>query len=56
MRGQFSPIESVIADAERLAEAEWKRDHEPCPHDILERALCDRYPHCIECGAVIPDE
>jgi hypothetical protein len=55
LRGIVSPIEDVVAEAERRAEALHRRATEPCPHEITERRLCDQYPHCAECGAELID-
>jgi hypothetical protein len=55
-RGIFSPIEDVVAEAERRAVVEWEREHQPCPHDVTYLVMCQRDPICMYCGATVPDE
>lgn len=55
--GLFSPIEDVVREAEERAEREWRREHEPCPHNadrlrVLER--CDAL--CTACHQWVDDD
>lgn len=56
----MTPIESVIAAAERQAEIDWELEHrapQPCEHQSVaeERMLCGPSRRfCADCGKVMP--
>ena len=55
----FSPIESVVAAAERQAVIDWEREHrepQPCEHDDVVKIalLCGpSFTYCAACGATL---
>ena len=55
-RGQLSPIDSVVREAEERAQREWDREHRPCPHETLIKTFQWDYGLCPECGAKIAEE